>query len=145
MARFQFRLERVLDVKKIHEDLRQRDWVVAMQETGRQIARENELRMEQARFREQRNSKGSVGELKIEAEIAGGMRRKVKKQATQVAFAKQIEQARKNELIDAMRERKVMEKLREKKQEEFQMEERRSDNKLIDEIAGNRFRRKLGS
>ncbi|MDK9701120.1 MAG: flagellar FliJ family protein [bacterium] len=144
MAKFQFRLERILDVKKIREELRQRDWVEAMRETERQAALEQQIRQEQILFREQRNQKGSVGELKIEAELAGGMRRKVKKQTAQVAFARQTELKKKGELIDAMRERKVMEKLREKKQDEYLLEERRTENKLIDEMAGNRFRQKFG-
>ncbi len=139
MEKFKFRLERVLDVKRIREKEKQREWVVARMEREERQREEHELKLDHQAFNNRRKTNASIGEMKIEAELSRGIRFKIRKQAIKVAQATLLEDQANQRLLEAMKERKVLDNLRDRKQEEHRIEENRQEQKSIDEVASRRY------
>ena len=136
MARFRFRLQRVLDVKHIREKQRVRELAEAAREREHERLAEAALRDEQGRLREARRQSADAGALQIESQLAGGMRRKIRQQTARTAAAQRAVETAQHQLLNAMKERKALDKLSERRQEEFRVEQSRLERRFIDEIAG---------
>lgn len=138
---YNFKLQKVLDVKKVREELievklaeleklaeRQRRELIIMEEARK------EYMAQRTREREQEQGERLVEEAFFE-KMLDNLERKIEELKSYLReLERQIAQT-KEELVCASLERKVMEKLREKDYQEFSLNVQKSNQKLLDEVA----------
>ncbi len=142
MAKFVFKLQPVLNIKKQIEDSLKIQLGKAVQalEAEKELLRELES--------EKKRCMAEVG-----AEVSGGVKadklknynayisfikQKISRQCEMVKSAQEIVDKYREELTDMMKERKMLEKLREKQYEEYLKEVKKKEQKDIDEIVSYR-------
>lgn len=138
---YNFKLQKVLDVKRVREELievklaeleklaeRQRRELIIMEEARK------EYMAQRTREREQEQGERLVEEAFFE-KMLDNLERKIEELKSYLReLERQIAQT-KEELVCASLERKVMEKLREKDYQEFSLNVQKSNQKLLDEVA----------
>lgn len=136
---YNFKLQKVLDVKKVREELIE----VKLAELEKLAERQRRelIIMEEARkeYMAQRTREREQGERLVEEaffeKMLDNLERKIEELKSYLReLERQIAQT-KEELVCASLERKVMEKLREKDYQEFSLNVQKSNQKLLDEVA----------
>lgn len=88
-------------------------------------------------------SKGDIAEVQQTNTFLQNMANKIEVQTTVVSkMNESVEEIRKK-LVVASKEKKIMEMHKEKKHEEWKVEQAKIEAKMVDEMAGNMFRRRL--
>lgn len=136
---YNFMFQKVLDVKKVREELievklaeleklaeRQRKELIAMEETRKEYM--------VRRTQERKKEKCLVEEAFFE-KMLNNLERKIEELKSYLRELEQQIARTKEELVCASLERKVMEKLRDRDYQEFSLNIQRSDQKLLDEVA----------
>lgn len=147
MKGYQFKLQKVLDVRKIKEDLIEAR--VAELERIIEAQKGHLLSLEKKKegvLVERREKREIDNGFRIEGEMfyewyLGNLEKKV--EIVKKSLKQLEEQMRKTreELIEAAVDRKVMEKLKDKDYENFKIEVARNDQKNLDEITIQRYKR----
>ena len=137
MAKFRFRLETLLQVRRTERDQRRAELAQAYQ--AKEILREQrkKLQTEIDLLRQQRSISG--GTIDVDALIEGSryefvlssQRKTLEEQSSEVS--QEIER-RRQILVAVDQQVRMMEKLEEKQRQQFQAEQQRKENKELDEI-----------
>lgn len=137
MAKFTFRLESVLNVKRQKEDSIKNELGKAMQklETERQKLARLESTLEEiiAQFN-LKAKKTTVHKLIEFNEYLSLLKSNIRQQKENVNKAARNVDKIREELVKAVQERKILEKLKEKKQEEYLLDQKKLEQKTNDEI-----------
>lgn len=145
MKRFQFRLQKLLQIKTHRKMERQKELAKA-----ERVRRMEEAHLEMLHSRmadeiaELAHHKTDAISCRRLTQSAFYQQRLINNMATQrqvITNAKRLEDGKREELIDAAREEKVFEKLKERQHEKYQHEVEILLQKETDEIAGNTFRK----
>jgi flagellar FliJ protein len=140
MKKFQFSLERVLNVRRIREKQRQREMAATVQ------AWEKEKQLLHRMESTETNSLEIIGKLQsretcpavvaLAHNALEGQRRRRLRQETKVKMAGNRVESSRVALVKAMRSKRILEKLEEHRYEEFLIEVDKREQKNLDEIAG---------
>ena len=139
MKRFRFKLQRVLDIKRIREEQRQLEVALAERRRAEAVEEVASLRRSLAQCERQlRSFSGAsipVERLALLSESAARLRQEIKQSETRVAAAVQGLGLAKAAHLEAVKERKSMERLRERRLAAFREELARAEQKEMDEMA----------
>jgi flagellar FliJ protein len=139
LAKFVFKLQAVLNLKKQIEDSVKNELGKAVQELKRQIKILEDIETEREEYirdvKSQFTSGTSVAKLKQYNLYISLLKEKMDHQKNNIKIAQQSVDNYREQLIIAVQERKMMEKLRENKYEEYLKEQQKEEQKLLDEIA----------
>lgn len=145
MKKFQFRLEKVLDLRKVNEEKAQQKLVDAHK---LKVAKERNLDaantaagVQTEQFRELLSSGTTAGDALQYHRYGMQLQRKVRESAMEVQRAEEVVTDRRRELTEASRQKKTLETLREHRREEYQLESARVEQTALDEEAGQRLYR----
>ena len=145
MQRFQFKLQRLLDYRKIREDQAQAEFVKAtrvfLHEQGRLQKLKLVLGETMQGLEAEQNKPSSPYMLKLYQDYIDIVREGVRLQTAKVTAADQARQNALKAFEEAARSRKAVESLREKRLEQYQEEVMREEQSFLDELAGQRFTR----
>ncbi len=141
MARFKFRLEKVLEVRRRKEEEKEKELASLKKELRREEEFLEKLRKETSliaerigAFQKVDDESLNLEELRREYDYLEVLRNKITRHLNTVEkLMIKIEEKRK-ELIEASKERKIMEKLKDKQYRKFRSEEERKERKVLDEI-----------
>jgi flagellar FliJ protein len=142
MKKFRFRLQKVLDVRRIRERQEQERLQQAIR---RRMEEEKRLGLLEKEEKEilQIMSKGRQSPFEI-WNFTADTRYRVRvgeakvSQAGRIQHATQQEEVRRQDLTQARRQTRVLEKLRELRHADWKLEVSRQEDKLLDEIATHR-------
>lgn len=137
MAKFNFRLQPVLNIKTQQEDSLKNELGKAIQKLEHEKRKLAELEgaVEDIvnEFNE-KTKKTTVYKLIKFNEYLSLLKTKIKKQKENVNCAAQNVDKIREELLQAVKEKKILEKLKEKKLEEYLLEQKKQEQKTNDEI-----------
>ena len=137
MAKFNFRLQAVLNVKTQQENNLKNELGKAIQklETEKQklVVLENALNDLDTEFNE-KTKKATVKKLIEYNDYRSLLTAKIKLQKERVNCEAQNVDKVREELVKAVKERKILDKLKEKKKEEYLLEQKQLEQKTNDEI-----------
>lgn len=144
MKRFHFRLDRVLDARRLREDIRKKELGQAKQELNegehRLTAFEENHRLYQNKLRETQSLPVlKVRELATHHRYVDLARLAITAQRSRVKTLTERVEERREALVDASRDKKVLENLREKRIEAHGKALGRSAQLFLDEIAHRHF------
>jgi len=142
MARFNFRLQKVLEARISFEDQAKRELGEAQRKLREErrnledfIRNADDFRSEMA---ERRRQGSTVQRFRDDLQQDWMNKRRISDQRHRLKKAEEWMEKKRQNLIQAMKERKVMEKLREKHLLQFKKAVRREELKFSDEVAGVR-------
>ena len=151
MAQFLFRFERVLKVKQLREQERQRELAQAARRaeaTQRSLdALNRRIREQQSDWRSRVQGDVDAWRLQLSAAFLEHLRQERRETESQLTDALQEVEARRSHLLDALKERKIFEALKEREHQSFRRAQARLEQRLTDEaaeIAAGRKRRAAG-
>ena len=136
MAKYNFKLEKVLNYKEKVEDLKKNEFA----ESSHKLNIEEEKLLYYNNYKESLLNKkratnsASIGQYKLYSSYIDDLSKKIKNQKKVVANAKEEFDKAKEELLVAMQERKSFEKLKEIQYEEYLLDMKKREEKLIDGI-----------
>lgn len=137
MAKFIFKLQSVLNIKKQQEDSKKNELgkaIRALDAEKRKLADlEDTLESTVKKFNE-KTRKATVNELIKYNEYLSLLNSRIRTQKENVNNAALYVDKVREELIIAVKERKILDKLKEKKYEEFLTEQKKLEQKTNDEI-----------
>ena len=144
--KFKFPLQKVMEHRKVKEDLAQKDFQEALQYLMEQ--QNNLNKMEQ----DQHQAQVRAGALALEGGQQGpalsqihqflqGQKIRIAQQKVQVEEAEKLVEARREILKQAVQDHKIIEKMRENKFEEYRAKRLSDDQKEMDEQSILRFKR----
>ncbi|MEW5813894.1 MAG: flagellar export protein FliJ [Spirochaetota bacterium] len=145
MRRFQFRLERFLEIKRYHE----REWELKLAEiTGICVNLENEIRNsfeEKARIFINRydEARGSLSFLFSSELYMRWLDNKIGRLRRKLAEKEKIKEEVHKSYLNASKERKVLERLKERKAADYYKLQSNEENKAVDDINSALFIRQL--
>lgn len=141
--KFQFRLEKVLTLRRMEVDVARREFLAA-QANAEHARREQEkmeaLLQEALRHRIHLSQQGGgvIDELRgLEAYI-DGQKVRIRNQTKTVAGFESIAEAKREILKIAVQNQQVLEKLKERKLEQFRVERRKAETKALDDLVSGR-------
>lgn len=141
MPRFRFRLERVLDVRKVEEDREK----MAFAEREAILAREKRrLSAAETAYQEALAVDGAAEPTRIEDLLRQLYRRErllreIGQSQADLASAAEAWRAARERLVEARKKKRVLENLRERKHAVWRYEEERAEEAALDEIGTSRF------
>jgi len=145
MKKFQFRLEKVLDLRKMTEERAQKRMADAHSARALQEAQcdaaETALIQEENRLRSERAGKFKAGDALLGHRFGQHLRVQVHVQTEKLARAEELVGDRRRELAEASRQKKMLETLREKRLEDYVVEGIRLEQAVMDDEAGQRLAR----
>ncbi len=132
-----FRLQKILDVREIIEQQKQKEFSVVMQQLQNENDNLNALIEKRSLFTDamQFENKISVRGVAEHHSYLATLTRGISHKVGEVSKIEKEVDKKREVLLKATTDRKSIEKLREKAQEEFLKEERAAEQALIDEIA----------
>jgi flagellar FliJ protein len=146
MKKFNFRLQRVLDIKGTIEEVKRRDFNLARMKHSEEVKTLMELQNQENFFRTKLNETRAKGSnlrqinifYRFFAYLSGqkAYRRKL------IETAREEMEKRREILIEAVKEKKVLERLKEKKLLEYNFELNKEEQANMDEISGVKHSRK---
>ena len=145
MQRFQFKLQRLLDYRKIREEQAQAEFVKATrvflheQDILHQIKEVLADTMEGLAAEQKKSS--SLLMLKMYQDYIDTTREGIRLQAAKVASAAEKRHKALRNFEEAARRRKAVDSLRDRRLQQYQEEVMREEQAFLDEIAGQRFTR----
>ena len=142
MARFRFKLQKVLEARQSLEDSARREFGAAMRELHRQERIRDELLAEQelllGEMGSRRGKKSTVEEFVQDIQYEWILKHRIKSQKIKVKAAQEELEEKRKMLTEAMKQRKIMEKLKERHWEVFRKKNNKDEMKFADEIAGRK-------
>lgn len=142
MAKFIFKLQSVLNLRKQKEDSIKNELANATRKLEAEKRKLSELEtMLEDTVREfnERTKKTTVHELIEFNEYLSLLNSRIKTQKENVNNAAQYVDKVREELVKAVKERKILEKLRERQFEEFLLEQKKLEQKTNDEIVSYNY------
>ncbi len=147
MKKFQFSLEKVLEVKEIEERIIQKDILMVQREI---LEKENNILQVREKISEERiklsilNQKGSSSaEIMIHYKYLESLSKKIEIYNNDLNLLRHRESVLKTSLIEKSREKKSLEKLKEIKFEEYRKSYNKHQQIVLDEISIQNFRVKM--
>lgn len=138
MAKFKYRMQNVLDVKKKLEDAAKMEFGQAsarLQEEERKLENlEDRKRTYEAEGRRLRKQKLNVMDLRTNTNAISALKDMIALQEEEVENAKEFLELKRMQLQHAMQERKTQDKLYENAFQEFMQEENARESKEVDEL-----------
>ncbi len=144
-AAFKFRLEKVLEMRRLKEQRLQARYneLLLLAEAERQ--RLLQLFAEQQRNREELTARQrgnlEVGEVMNYLDFLEYLAQQIELQTIRVREAEERAEEARQDLLKASQEKKAVEKLREKQHEEYVKTQQRAEIVFLDEISSSRFNR----
>lgn len=139
MAKFQFSMQSLLQIKEKLEEQCQMEYGKAVQQRDLQIRKVNKIRdlieTENRTFYEKQASVFVVRDLIRVQDKISYLKNKEKEAVSQLSYLEEIVLESRQKLAKAMQERKIYETLREKALERYYEEEKQEELKLMDERA----------
>jgi flagellar FliJ protein len=142
MAKFVFKLQSVLNLRKQKEDSIKNELANAMKKLEAEKRKLSELEtMLEDTVREfnEKTKKTTVHKLIEFNEYLSLLNSRIKEQKENVNNAVQYVDKVREELVKAVKERKILEKLRERQFEEFLLEQKKLEQKTNDEIVSYNY------
>ena len=146
--KFRFRLDRVLDLRRLHEKMKQKELAEARAAVAR---RQNDIlqlliKLDQGKgvSRDLRKEKINMTSLRIQEQYLNGLMRGIQKSHLELQGQVIDEKKKQAELAEASKKVRVLERLRENKKAEYMMEVGREEQKFLDEVAQNMVRLAVG-
>ncbi len=140
MARFRFRLQKVLEARRAFEDNAKRELGSAQRELTRQRRIRDNLITERRDFlveMSERRKHRLPAQLYVEdIQYEWQLRLRIREQRNEVKKAERTVEQKREALVKAMKERKMMEKLRERHWERFKEKVKAEEFAFADEISG---------
>ena len=143
MQKFRFKLQRLLDFRKIREEQAEAEFAKATRvflhekEQLRQL--ETNLSDTFDRLKQEQEKHSSLLTLKLFQDYIDTTREGIKLQAVKVAAAADRRQQCLRKLEEAARKRKGVESLKEKKLQQYHEEALREEQAFLDELSGQRY------
>jgi len=148
LEKFNFKLENILKVKKIKEDLEKAQLVVLQNRYQEEEKHLDNLQDSYAAYQDQLRTKQgqlmTVSELSMYKYYFKKQTQEINKQEEIVANLEQEVSKQREELVSKVKERKIMENLKQKKLSEFHKMILGKEQVFLDEIATNNFVRPKG-
>lgn len=149
MPGFKFKFAKALKVKERTEDMRRYELLRlrAMEENEKRLLQ----RMEEARAdvqaaqREEMRGTVTVERLRLYGAYGGNLNTQISGQAQRLMESSFAVEAGREKLIAAQQETLVLNKLKDKHRARHMLRENRAEQKLLDEAAGNNYRRVIES
>lgn len=149
MKKFNFRLQKVLEVRKLKEDQRARELAALKQELIKAQSLLELLRQENIRITAYLQShhlvvgsKLDMGQLHNCCNYMDGLKSKMASQVKEIKDCVAKVERKRIELIEASKEKKVMEKLKDQKYEEFLKDVEIWERNILDEVGTLGFNQK---
>lgn len=144
--KFSFAFEKLLDHRKMLEDLARKDYLLAASNVA---TAEGELRQMYDDIRESRNRAGELGRkggaqgpaLSQIDEFIRGQNIRIQRQREKIRELMAEAERKQLALVEAAREHKTLQKLKERRLADFKRALKKGDLKIIDEIVTTRFKR----
>ena len=143
MQKFRFKLQRLLDFRKIREEQAEAEFAKATRvflhekELLRQL--ETKLADTFSRLKQEQEKLSSLLTLKLFQDYIDTIREGIKLQAVKVAAAADRRQQCLRKLEEAARKRKGVESLKEKKLQQYHEEVLQEEQAFLDELSGQRY------
>ncbi len=140
MKGFNFRLQRVLDLRITIEDQIKNQLGVIRNEVKKEEDTLERFLSEQRQRLDQVEGKAtgevSPWDMTLEVQYLQNLRNRIQLQHHKIQDLKVAEEKKREELLKASQDRKILEKLKERKFEEFQKTVESKEQALTDEVAG---------
>lgn len=143
LAKYQFKLQNLLDVKMKIEDQKKNDYSKALQKVELEKQIKRKLDEDHVQAIHLYKEKIQVGFAPIEVQqynqYLAYLKKKQQAQSQILIQTEEYAERKRNELLDSMKQRKTLEVLKEKDYDAFRQEEQRMDQQLIDELVSFRY------
>ena len=143
MQKFRFKLQRLLDFRKIREEQAEAEFAKAtrvfLHEKERLRQLETNLSDTFDRLKQEQEKHSSLLTLKLFQDYIDTTREGIKLQAVKVAAAADRRQQCLRKLEEAARKRKGVESLKEKKLQQYHEEALKEEQAFLDELSGQRY------
>lgn len=143
MKRFNFRLQRVLDIKSTIEKVKNKDFLTANSEFLKAVNKLQKFVDTRNKYQEnlhQVEKKGiEITYINFYFRYFRMLENQISFQHRMIDIAREEMEKRRLILIDAVKERRILERLKEKKREQFNYEFSKEEQLLSDEISGRKF------
>ena len=138
MARFVYRMQNILEIKRKLEDQAKMEYGLARARLNEEEEKLEQLRLRKAGYEEQSRQllkeKLKLREVREAKEATLRMDEFIERQKEEIRKAEQALEEERIKLQKAIQERKIHEKLRENAYEEYLLEEKAAENREIDEL-----------
>lgn len=143
MAKFIFKMQSLLNIKRQMEQSLKNELGKAVQKLELEKNRFKSLEIEQEECISNLNSKSSKGIIVSKIQEYNSyislLKEKMKIQKENINYAQNIVDKYREQLIKMMQEKEILEKLREKKYAEYLIEELKEEQKIIDEVISYKY------
>ena len=143
MQKFRFKLQRLLDFRKIREEQAEAEFAKATRVFlhEKELLRQLETKLADAfsRLKLEQEKSSSLLTLKLFQDYIDTTREGIKLQAVKVAAAADRRQQCLRKLEEAARKRKGVESLKEKKLQQYHEEALKEEQAFLDELSGQRY------
>ncbi len=143
MKKFNFRLQKVLDVNEIREEKAQRHFSEAERARGLQSdllnAAESAVSSQRIVFKSSLSKGINAGDALINHRFGIRLQKQVGEEIRKLQHATEVVSDRRKALTEAARRKKMLEILKDKELEEYKIESSLFESNEQDEIAGRRF------
>ncbi len=141
-AKKKFRLQKVLEVRELIEQNRQKDFADAKQNLKIENEKLDQLESKRDGFTRSMNTliKAEVSQFSSNQTYLETLNQAVADKHETIAVLEEDVETKRQQLLEAAKNRKALEKLKERKEVEVIQEENRSEQDFIDEIARQRKR-----
>ncbi len=146
MKKFEFRLQRVMEVKEEIEKQKERDFALAKRKAIEEENKLNEIKIQYEgcwKDIENKTSQDTVdtNEINQYYKYLQKLEGDIERQFIYLHEANAEVERRRHILIEASKERKILENLKDRKMASYQEELNRQEQNFFDEIAGNQYNR----
>ena len=143
MKRFNFRLQRVLDIKNTIEEAMRRDFLAARAELQKMVDKLKEIVRTLARYQNKLHALEKKGidlqEINFYYRYFQSLEGQISYQNRMIGIAREEMEKRRSILVEAVKERRILERLKERKFEQYLFEAGKEEQFTIDEISGGKF------
>jgi flagellar export protein FliJ len=141
---FTFRLERLLEVRRLREEIARRDWGVAQRELRDQKRRVLELLLEEdqgkSAVRSIKVKLLNLDQLRLHESYLSSLERRISEARARFQELLKAEAEKRRLTVEARKRVRVLERFREKKRQAYLYEAGRQEQKFLDEVAQNASR-----
>ncbi|HLF93250.1 MAG TPA: flagellar export protein FliJ [Planctomycetota bacterium] len=141
---FKFRFEQVLEVRRLKEEVAQRDLALAQnavreqqERIARLLAEEDEGKLA---IRGLKQKSIDVVQLRLQEGYLVSLERRIREAVAKLQELARTEAEKRKALVEARKAVKVLEKYRERKVRTYGVEQDRAERKFLDEVAQNMAR-----
>lgn len=140
---FQFRFQRVLDVREREEDLEKIDFARAQNRYHQEVEKleelKNQLEAHYDAIRQQRQAGGGAHQFQQQQDQTEYLLNKIQQQQETVDEWEEKLEEQREELVEASQRRQVLERLKENEYEEFREDMLRQERRESNEVANRQF------